>query len=75
MGKIKVYTKKNCSYCVSAKSWLKQRRYVFEEINLDDPTVLQEFRQKYPELRTVPQIFVEDEIIGGFTDLVKSKLA
>jgi glutaredoxin 3 len=75
MGKIKVYTKKNCSYCVSAKSWLKQRRYVFEEINLDDPAILQEFRQKYPELRTVPQIFIEDEIIGGFTDLVKSKLA
>ena len=75
MNNITVYTRKRCPYCTSAKIWLKQKDYQFEEISLDDKDVLQEFLTKNPTARTVPQIFLEDELIGGFSELIKSKLA
>ena len=75
MNDIKLYTRKRCPYCTSAKIWLKQKDYQFEEISLDDMEVLQEFRNNNPSLKTVPQIFVGNESIGGFSELIKSKLA
>jgi glutaredoxin len=75
MNDIKLYTRKRCPYCTSAKIWLKQKDYQFEEISLDDMEVLQEFRNNNPNLKTVPQIFVDNESIGGFSELIKSKLA
>lgn len=75
MNDIKLYTRKRCPYCTSAKIWLKQKDYQFEEISLDDMEVLQEFRNNNPSLKTVPQIFVDNESIGGFSELIKSKLA
>ena len=75
MNNIKVYTRKRCPYCTSAKIWLKQRNYQFEEISLDDKKVLQDFTENNPELRTVPQIFLGEEVIGGFSELIRSKLA
>ncbi len=75
MEQIKVYTKKRCPYCASAKIWLTQKNYQFEEISLDDAEILREFTEQHPRLRTVPQIFVGKENIGGFSELIKSKLA
>jgi glutaredoxin 3 len=75
MNNIKVYTRKRCPYCTSAKIWLKQKNYQFEEISLDNKEVLQEFLSNNPDAKTVPQIFVEGELIGGFAELIKSKLA
>lgn len=75
MDQIKLYTKKRCPYCTSAKIWLTQKNYQFEEISLDDAEILKEFMEKNPRLRTVPQIFVGKENIGGFSELIKSKLA
>jgi glutaredoxin len=75
MDQIKVYTKKRCPYCTSVKIWLSQRNYQFEEISLDDTEVLREFTENNPSLRTVPQIFLGLENIGGFSELIKSRLA
>lgn len=75
MDQIKVYTKRRCPYCTSAKIWLTQKNYQFEEISLDDADILREFTEQNPRLRTVPQIFIGKESIGGFSELIKSKLA
>ena len=75
MEQIKVYTKKRCPYCTSAKIWLSQRDYAYEEISLDNTDILKEFTEQNPTLRTVPQIFVGKQNIGGFSELIKSKLA
>lgn len=75
MDNIKVYTKKRCPYCTSAKIWLKQHNYLFEEISLDNPEDQTNFIKDNPEYRTVPQIFVGTKHIGGFTELIKSELA
>lgn len=72
---IKVYTKRRCSFCTAAKSWLAQRDYTYEEVSLDDPIIKEDFVDNYPNLRTVPQIFVDGENIGGFSELRNSILA
>jgi glutaredoxin 3 len=64
-----MYTTRWCGYCVRAKTLLESRGLEFEEISLDhDPG----FRQRLLELTggwTVPQILVDGEPIGGYTEL------
>ena len=75
MDQIIVYTKKRCPYCTSSKIWLKQRDYTFTEVSLDIAKDLTKFMTENPDLRTVPQIFLGDKHIGGFTELIESELA
>lgn len=52
-----------------AKDLLSRKGVQFEEINLDGrDKELQELRDR-TGMRTVPQIFIDGELIGGFTDL------
>ena len=71
---IVVYTKKTCHYCLSAKVWLDARKYKYQEISLDDPADHKAFKEANPTLKTVPQIFVDGDNIGGFTELLRSNL-
>ena len=74
--KIVVYTKTTCPYCTSAKMWLKTHGYTWEEISLDDDAARQLFYERAGAgVKSVPQIFVDDERIGGYSDLIKSRLA
>jgi glutaredoxin 3 len=69
MADVLVYTTRWCGYCVRAKALLDARGIPYEEVSLDtDPA----FRQKLQELTgswTVPQILVDGEPIGGYTEL------
>lgn len=67
---IKVYTRRSCSYCMAAKQLLRSKGAAFEEIGLDsDPALLQEIMAKAGQ-RTVPQIWIGSQHVGGFTDMV-----
>ena len=69
MAKIQIYTTRWCGYCVRAKALLRSKGFEFEEISLDDDPA---FRQKLHELTggwTVPQILIDGEPIGGYTEL------
>jgi glutaredoxin 3 len=69
MARIQMYTTRWCGYCVRAKTLLESRGLEFEEISLDDDAG---FRQRLLDLTgnwTVPQIFVDGEPIGGYTEL------
>ena len=69
MPRIEVYTTAWCGYCDRAKALLRERGLAYEEIRVDqDPA----FRAKLLDLTgrwTVPQIVVDGEPIGGFTEL------
>lgn len=68
--KVLVYSKEHCPYCVQAKRLLTQKGVQFEEIHVDqDPKKLEEMLAKSNGQRTVPQIFIGDHHVGGFTDL------
>lgn len=68
-AKVVVYTKSHCPYCVRAKDLLTRKGVEFEEIYLDDrPAEYATLKQK-TGMMTVPQIFINDELVGGYTDL------
>ena len=71
MAKVKVYSTRWCGYCTRAKMLLKSRGIEFEEVLMDEsPT----FRQTIYELSgrtTIPLITIDEEPIGGYTELVK----
>lgn len=70
MAKVEVYSSAHCPYCVMAKQLLDRKGVVYTEIRVDlDPTKRQEMMKKSRQ-RTVPQIFINNESIGGYTDLV-----
>ena len=65
-----VYSSDYCPYCDAAKNLLMQRGVVFEEIDVGaDPEQRKIMLEKAAPRRTVPQIFISDEAIGGFDDL------
>lgn len=70
MAKIEIYTKSYCPYCDYAKNFFKHRELSYIEIRVDlDAEKLQEMLQRSEGRRTVPQIFINDVGIGGFTDM------
>ena len=71
MAKVVIYSKDYCPYCDQAKRLLKLRDIPFEEINIGQWSM--DAVNKLTErsgMRTVPQIFHGDELIGGCDELV-----
>jgi glutaredoxin 3 len=69
MARIQIYTTRWCGYCERAKALLDARGIDYDEVGLDEePT----FRQRLFELTggwTVPQIVIDGQAIGGYTEL------
>lgn len=69
MAHVQIYTKSYCPYCDRAKALFKNKGVSYEEISVEsDPEMYTQLKQK-TGMMTVPQIFINDELIGGFTDL------
>ena len=64
-----VYTKPMCGYCISAKNLLKSKGIEYEERYLDNQQVIKEFVEQHPTKRSMPQIWLDDEYVGGFREL------
>ncbi len=70
MVQIKVFSKTTCPACVAAKELLKSKGASYEEVVLDDkPEELRALIEK-TGMKTVPQIFINNELIGGCSDLM-----
>ena len=68
--KITVYSKSACPQCESAKSLLKARSLPYEEIKIDDEAERLAFYAKCgPSVRQMPQIFINDQRVGGLAGL------
>ena len=70
MNDVTLYTTDSCPYCRQAEHFLTSRGVPFKQINVTDDEPM---RIKLVELsgrRTVPQIFIAGQPIGGYTDLV-----
>jgi glutaredoxin len=64
-----VWSKYQCPYCEQAKQLLSQRGIKFEERKIGDGWTKEDLLEAVPTARTVPQIFLDDELIGGFNEL------
>jgi glutaredoxin 3 len=72
MKQVTVYSMNNCPYCVKAKGLLTQRGVAFETIMIDDwsDTQWDDFAKK-SGMKTVPQIYVDGNLVGGYTQLAE----
>ncbi len=66
-----VWSKYHCPYCDQAKALLKQKGIAFEERKIGDGYSKEDLLEAVPTARTVPQIFLNEQLIGGFTELKK----
>lgn len=69
MAKVVIYTSQSCPYCLLAKNLLKDRGFAFEEIRVDVDASKRDEMIRLSNRRTVPQIFINDQPIGGYDDL------
>ena len=66
-----VWSKPACGYCVKAKSLLKTKGVEFEEKNIAEGHNIQDMLAPVPNARTMPQVWVDDQHIGGYYELEK----
>lgn len=64
-----VWSKDQCPYCVQAKALLESKGIEFEERNIQHGWTREQLLEAVPNARSVPQIFLDDELVGGFTEL------
>lgn len=69
MSRVRVYSTLICPYCIRAKALLKERGIPYEEIDVTGDPEKRAWLVKATGRRTVPQIFIDEEPIGGFDDL------
>ncbi|MFH1063595.1 MAG: glutaredoxin domain-containing protein [Candidatus Woesearchaeota archaeon] len=71
MAKAKIYTKDYCPYCRKAERLLSDAGIEYEEIDItNDPEAYATLKKQTGHM-TVPQVFIDDEFIGGCDDLGK----
>ena len=66
-----VWSKDHCPFCDQAKNLLKLKGIEFEERNINKDWTREQLLESVPTARTVPQIFLDEQLIGGFTELRK----
>tara|TARA_R110002074_G_scaffold282702_2_gene454287 strand:+ start:148 stop:393 length:246 start_codon:yes stop_codon:yes gene_type:complete len=69
-----IVSKDNCPYCVKAKKLLRLHDIPFDLVNVPRDLTKDEFRSMFSGMGsdlTVPRIFVDNDMIGGYTELVK----
>jgi glutaredoxin len=66
-----IWSKYQCSYCDKAKTLLKMKNISFEERKIGDGWTKEDLLESIPTARTVPQIVIDGEQIGGYDQLVK----
>jgi glutaredoxin 3 len=68
---VEIYSKSNCPFCDKAKHWFKSHGYEYTEIKMDNEEQRLAFYQRVPNARSVPQIFIDDKLIGTYDDFMK----
>tara|TARA_B100000678_G_C17736984_1_gene313084 strand:- start:98 stop:328 length:231 start_codon:yes stop_codon:yes gene_type:complete len=68
---VEIYSKSNCVFCDKAKNYFNQNNILFTEHNVEIQEIFDSLMQRNPNARTMPQIFIDNELIGGYTDLVE----
>jgi glutaredoxin len=66
-----VWSKDACPFCDQAKNLLKLKGIEYEERNINKDWTREQLLEAVPTARTLPQIFLDEQLIGGFTELRK----
>ena len=66
-----VWSKNACPFCDQAKNLLKSKGIEFEERNVSEDWTKEQLLEAVPTARTLPQIFLDNNYVGGFVELRK----
>lgn len=74
MSEIEIYSTAICPYCIAAKNLLKAKGLAWRELRIDtDPEARRAMAERTHGARTVPQIFVNGTLVGGFDQLAAAE--
>ena len=72
MKEVKIYTTTYCGFCVRAKDFLRSKGVAYEEIDVTgDDAMRAQLVEMSGGCKTVPQVFIGGQPVGGYTDLVQ----
>jgi glutaredoxin 3 len=72
MPRVEIYTNGSCAFCVAAKLLLKQNGLAYEDIRVDtDPRRFEEMLGR-SQRRSVPQVFIDGDFVGGYEELAEA---
>lgn len=71
MAKVEIYSKDYCPYCQQAKNLFDEKgvEYTEYDVTSDEAKQKEMMERSEGNLLTVPQIYINDELVGGYTDL------
>ena len=69
--KVEIYSKSHCPFCEKAKHWFDSHGYEYTETKMDNEEERLAFYQRVPNAKSVPQIFIDDKLIGTYDDFMK----
>lgn len=69
MEKVRIYTTQFCPYCIRARMLLEAKGIAYQEFRVDYDPALRKEMQRESGRHTVPQIWIGDQHIGGFSEL------
>ncbi|RME17356.1 MAG: glutaredoxin 3 [Bdellovibrio sp.] len=69
MAKVIIYSADYCPYCRRAKALLDSKGISYKEINLDNDPETKRKIMEQTGMRTIPQIFINGELVGGYSEL------
>lgn len=66
-----MFSKSGCPYCEAAKKWFEKNNLTLEVVVIDDEAERKAwYATQGEDVKTMPQIFLDDERIGGYNDLI-----
>ncbi len=68
---VEVYSKENCAYCIKAKILLETQHMEFIERKIGVDVTREQLLEIAPQARTVPQIVIDGNVIGGYDQLAQ----
>ena len=71
MKKVIIYSADWCPYCQKAKQLLDSKGVNYKEFNVDTEPHLRDEIVARTGMKTIPQIFIEDQFVGGYSELSK----
>lgn len=72
MKEVKIYTTTYCGFCSRAKDFLRSKGVAYEEIDVtEDDAMRAQLVEMSGGRKTVPQVFIGGQPVGGYTDLVQ----
>jgi glutaredoxin 3 len=66
---VTIYTRSNCPNCDSAKRLLESKGVKYVDVDIELGDRLGNFLKEFPDARQMPQIFINDQRVGGLAGL------